>query len=537
MAVLVLMSRPMARLLCILVVCAVLPWAGRAAAEEPRAAPAPMVHGFRTTLSPDFKPRLLPPSILATEKEYLATALPIAMAVSHEATYATYWYCEDANDCEFDLAESLADLVAHCESLSLGETCFIHSIGRRRQNEALQYSDVIGHGVAEAEEAVRHGPVDAQGRIFYLPGFSGWDYEKPNFWPRPEDGRISPLLHELNDRGWDVDVVNFLHYGRYMFHDRNGMYARVISDLAARARRQGYRRIAVIGTSRGGSEALRAAVAGAPVDALVLIEPDWQGPKHNRDGTVRENHGEEKARALAALLRQVATPRLALVFFAGSDWFDDISADAMKAALAGFKGARFVLAKPPGYRGHFAAASARFAREFGACIAEFLSGRIDSTDACARPALDPLDPGNWASLADLPQSLEALSGAELRQALKGGGACPYDFRQRRVRTDLACAIFGETTRSFDAVPFARRPTRFVSEVEYNDTGYCKIDLFGAQTTDRGCLATYRSGDFIIFARTDNEAVFVYHYVEGLTPKPARFVCTMGKAGYACAEAR
>lgn len=58
-----------------------------------------------------------------------------------------------------------------------------------------------------------------------------------------------------------------------------------------------------------------------------------------------------------------------------------------------------------------------------------------------------------------------------------------------------------------------------------------------KTTGRGCLATYRFGDFIVFACPDNEAVYVYHDMEGLTPKPAWLVWTMDKGSRACTKAQ
>ena len=126
-------------------------------------------------------------------------------------------------------------------------------------------------------------------------------------------------------------------------------------------------------------------------------------------------------------------------------------------------------------------------------------------------------------------------GPELRDALKNGAACPYDFRQRKVRTDHSCTIFGDVDRMLDADPSAMWPTQFESSVEFTEDGYCKLDVFGAQTTTRGCLRVYRVDDFFVFARTDNEAVFTYHYVDGYVPKPAEFVCRTGADGFACRQ--
>ncbi len=503
------------------------------AAGVPQVEPAATVHGVRTTLSPDFDLRELPASVLETEKEYLGLAVPIAMAVSGEGTYATYWYCEEKRDCEFDLAESLHDLIAHCEELGLGQTCFIHSIGNRRINPGLTYRDGITYSVAPGEDVSRHGPQAALGKIFHLPGFSGWSYEQPNFWPDPASGRVTTLFHDLNERGWDVDVVHFLHYGRYMFYDRDEMYAEVLTELAEKARTEGYARIVVFGSSRGGSEAMRATVAGAPLDGVVLIEPDWQGPKHNPDGTVRENHSADKVRALGAYLQKLEAPRLGLMFFEKSDWFGDIRAEQMSQALSGFPGALFMLAKPPGLTGHFATETVRFARQYGACLSAFLEAKVASVADCERPELDPQDIANWASQSNIPESLQPISGRELRDALKDGAACRYDFRQRRIRTDRSCTIFGDGDRLLDADPAAHWPTQFESEIELTEDGYCKLDVFGAQTTTRGCLRVYRVGDFFAFVRTDNEAVFIYHYVGDYTPKPAEFVCRTEAGGFSC----
>ncbi len=502
-------------------------------ASESEMKPAAVVHGFKTTLSADFKPRVLPASILETEKEYLGVAVPIAMVVSGEATYATYWYCDDANDCEFDLADSLRDVIAHCEELGLGQTCFVHSIGRQRLNADLTYDTRISYAVTPGEEIVRHGPDAARGKIFHLPGFSGWSYDMPNFSPASDNGRVSVMFQDLNDRGWDVDVVHFLHYGRYMFYDRDEMYASVVTELAERARAEGYSKIILFGISRGGSEAMRAAVAGVPVDGVVLIEPDWQGPKHNPDGSVRENHGVEKVRALGEYLQKLQTPRLGIMFFEKSDWFGDISRAQMSDALSGFSGALLMLAKPEGLTGHFATESNRFARQYGACLSDFIEGRVAGLDGCTLPELDPQDLANWASQSNIPDTLQPIGGAELRDALKGGAACPYDFRRKKVRTDHSCTVFRDVDRLLDADPKARWPTRFESAIEFTDDGYCKLDVFGAQTTTRGCLRVYRIGDFFVFARTDNEAVFTYHYVEGHVPKPAEYVCRTGNEGFAC----
>lgn len=505
-------------------------------AAAPEAEPAATLHGFRTTLSADFEPRVLPASILETEKEYLGVGVPIAMAVSGEGTYATYWYCEDAGDCEFDLAESLRDVIAHCEELGLGQTCFIHSVGRHRMNRDLTYKSRIDFSVAPGEEVVRHGPQAAKGKIFHLPGFSGWSYEMPNFSPDPKDGQVSVMFQDLNDRGWDVDVVNILHYGRYMFYNRDEMYAELVTELAAKAREEGYAKVVLFGISRGGSEAMRAAALGVPVDAVILIEPDWQGPKHNPDGSVRENHGAEKVEALGEYLRKLQTPRLGLMFFEKSDWFGDITRQQMTDALAGFSGALLMLAKPEGLTGHFATESDRFARQYGACLSDFIDARVSSLEECTLPELDPDDIANWASLSNIPETLQPIGGAALRDALKNGAACPYDFRRRKVRTDQSCTIFGDTDRMLDADPSAKWPTQFESAIEFTEDGYCKLDVFGAQTTTRGCLRVYRVDDFFVFARTDNEAVFTYHYVDGYVPKPAEFVCRTTADGFTCRRA-
>ena len=502
-------------------------------AGVPEIEPAAVIHGFKTTLSADFKPRELPASILETEKEYLGVAVPIAMAVSGEGAYATYWYCEDAGDCEFDLAESLRDVIAHCEELGLGQTCFIHAVGRKRINPGLTYKKRIAFSVTPGEEVERHGPQNARGKIFHLPGFSGWSYEMPNFSPNPKDGQVSVMFKDLNDRGWDVDVVHFLHYGRYMFYNRDKMYAEIVTELAEKARQEGYSKVVLFGISRGGSEAMRAAVEGVPVDAVVLIEPDWQGPKHNPDGSVRENHGAEKARALGEYLQKLKTPRLGLMFFDKSDWFGDISRQQITAALAGYTGALFMLAKPAGHTGHFATESVRFARQYGGCLNDFLDARVAELAECTLAELDPDDIANWASLSNLPATLHPISGAELREALKDGAACPYDFRLRKVRTDLTCTVFGDHDRLLDADPSATWPTQFEAAVEFTEDGYCKLDVFGAQTTTRGCLRVYRVGDFFVFARTDNEAVFTYSYVPGYKPKPAEFVCRTDAKGFSC----
>ncbi|MBR0656353.1 alpha/beta fold hydrolase [Plastoroseomonas arctica] len=134
-------------------------------------------------------------------------------------------------------------------------------------------------------------------------------------------------------------------------------------------RAQGYRRVLLVGDSRGAFIALLALAVPGVADGVVLTAPAAHGRSETRRAQALEDFGS--ALAAAAL---PASARMALVLFADDAWDPNPAARAsmFRAAVARMGIAGRLIDRPASPRGHDAASGALFDRLFGACLAAFI---------------------------------------------------------------------------------------------------------------------------------------------------------------------
>ena len=139
-------------------------------------------------------------------------------------------------------------------------------------------------------------------------------------------------------------------------------------------RRRGYRRIVVLGQSRGGWNALQMLHAPGLADAIVAISPAAQGlglGQLSQMDAWREIVDGTPASAV----------RLAVVQFAGDAYDADAAGRARLLGLLRNRiGALLLIDRPAGFFGHAADYDARFAPRFGGCLLDFVRG---GAAACA----------------------------------------------------------------------------------------------------------------------------------------------------------
>lgn len=208
------------------------------------------------------------------------------------------------------------------------------------------------------------GPAVAPGVVVYNHGND--DFKEESQAP------VQPLIRLLAQDRWDM--VKFSR--RRAADEVHAAEDALVAEVAS-LRARGYRRIILAGPSRGGWLALMAATR-VPVFAVIATSPGGYG---TRSGGAQRSFAELRAR-----LPAIRAERVVVV---------DLGGDPRVEAVGG-RGAMFrtvlgavpalVIDHPPGFTGHTAAVTGRFARVYGDCIRRFLAQGIAACDTASGPA-------------------------------------------------------------------------------------------------------------------------------------------------------
>ena len=220
----------------------------------------------------------------------------------------------------------------------------------------------------------RHDPSAAAGALVWL---------HPSF-ATGEPPAAPPFAARLMAAGWDL-----WRFDRTRGRDPVEAGAATLAEGTAALREAGYRRVAVLGESRGAFIALAALERPGLADTLLALAPAAHGTRPER-----------RAQAMAAFLQPLgpamaAHPvgRAGLVLFADDPYDPDppARAAAFRTAMKEHGIPALLLLHPPEPRGHGAAAAPEMDARFGACLAAFLDPARDPQPDCGG-AYDAADP-------------------------------------------------------------------------------------------------------------------------------------------------
>jgi hypothetical protein len=230
---------------------------------------------------------------------------------------------------------------------------------------------LLAAGVARAEAA---GPLRpeagtvprdgaATGALIWLHPFT----DDPAAWPAP--AWTAPLA----EAGWDIWRLD---RGR---PDPLDAGAARLAEGAAALRARGYRRVALLGDSRGAFIALVALRHPGLADAVILAAP----AAHGRSEARRPQALADFAAALEAA-RPAAGARLALLLFRDDPWDPDPDRRAalFAAAVARIGVAGLLVDRPEAPIGHGGLHDPQFTVRLASCLAAFLDPRHAPPAAC-----------------------------------------------------------------------------------------------------------------------------------------------------------
>jgi dienelactone hydrolase len=171
-------------------------------------------------------------------------------------------------------------------------------------------------------------------------------------------------MGRLAEAGWDL-----WQFDRTGGRDPLEEGAAGLAEGTSALRARGYRRVVLVGESRGAFIALVALRQAGLADAVVLAAPAAHGTR-----------AERRAQALADFTRALemaspeATRRLALLLFRDDAWDPDPAARAalFRDAVARLGLAGLVVDRPEAPTGHGGLQAEAFDARFGACLARFL---------------------------------------------------------------------------------------------------------------------------------------------------------------------
>jgi pimeloyl-ACP methyl ester carboxylesterase len=240
------------------------------------------------------------------------------------------------------------------------------------------------------------GPAEAKGVIYFVRGFPKESLAPDSFVPVPH------FMKSLSEKGWDVLGA------KVPKGERGARATAVIAPVAVLMRRrarelkaQGYKRVIVAGHSFGGWAALLAAQdADFAADALVLSAPNTFGQRSNPMFDLNLSQ-------FPVALKNIKVPT-AMILPDDPVWEPDpVRRGAMaEKHFAQAEVASFILAKPPGFTGHYAAWLPVFDYAYGRCIEAFIES--PAPKACVPPGLSSRD---FRSIVDLKQVADAESKA------------------------------------------------------------------------------------------------------------------------------
>ena len=450
----------------------------------------------------------LPLSVKTKIESYLGNPAPAFFLVADDGGHSVAWSCLKT-PCEYDGVEEYKAALADCTNLRLGMDCTLLYIGKYPLSKNLKFSNRLTTKMVSRSEP--EDPSAGEGKIIYLPGFSGWSVKQPNFPPPITSDEVSPTLQRLEKLGWNVDVLNILHMDRSVLGNRLDLLASLLTQAIDDAREQGYKRVVLYGGSRGGAEIMRAIDAGVTVDAIALMEPDWHGPKYGQFGQFNSAH-EKRSEAIQGLLSKQRVDRIAFAFFRDSRWYGEVSETEIRSALDQTQAAYFLVAAPDNFAGHSGSWTYRFANLYSDCLHRFFRGDIDSEYDCEEPNIDEDAFENWVVGEKLLETgYRKLGESEILELFRDHAACHYSPGSDQVSA-VYCLTWdkGSLTRAFTNEFDNLLVTTDI--IEFDEDGYCRHN--GLSNPSYGCGEVYQIDEnMIAFTSWSHNSIAWYKIVD------------------------
>lgn len=432
---------------------------------------------------------------------------PVYFLISDDLQHTSYSACSSP-PCFYDGRNALTDARKDCSDLRLGTKCWLLYLRRNSLAKNIRFKGSISYRLLRGEKS--NSPAESHGKIFYLPGFSGWHYRGYNFPPAMTDSKVSPALQALEARGWDVDVLNMMHLDRVYAWRHPEMIAELLQQLVENARKEGYRKVILYGGSRGGAEIIQAVVEGVRPDAIALMEPDWHGPKFNSRGIYNAEH-EVRGEEIGDLIAKLPSQRIVFSYFRNSRWYGDIERTEVRQALDSIDAEYLLIATPESLAGHGASWSQRFANVYGGCLHRFFLEEIDSIQDCKPSQVDESLYENWAVKSRVVSGqFESMSGEEIRDFFRDKGLCRYRPAEDAI-DETSCQVWrgNERTRSFSNEFDILITTNDL--LDFKPTEFCRHNGFFSPTYR--CNQVFRvEEDLVAIVPEDGDSIYWYKVV-------------------------
>jgi len=242
------------------------------------------------------------------------------------------------------------------------------------------------------------GPAQAKGVIYFVAGFSPAS-------PARDDFRLAPyFLKSLADDGWDVVRAKLPHdVAGALSSEYVGGAAQTIRRRVAELKAEGYKRVVAAGHSWGGWATLMAARDGLVADALLLSAPNTFG---SRISAITGRPNPDYNLVVSEFGPALSTNKIPTVLILPNDteWDPDPAArgEIAERYFSQANVPHLVIAKPPGFFGHYAGWLPFFDFAYGNCIESFIEKPISAP--CRLPEIADND---FRSILSLKQIAEA----------------------------------------------------------------------------------------------------------------------------------
>lgn len=450
----------------------------------------------------------LPISVKVRLDEYLDSTSPAFFFVANDGGHSLAWQCNE-DYCDYDGAKEYRKAKKQCAELRLGMGCSLLYIGQQPVVSKIEFKTELNAVLLGGDRSL--APDKAHGKIIYMPGFSGWSHGGYNFPPSMEDDDIPPVLEQLEEYGWDVDVLNIMHLDRAYTARQYALYEILVSKLIKQSRKEGYKRVILYGGSRGGAEIMRSVIEGASPDAIALMEPDWHGPKFDGRGQFNEDH-KNRSQEIKNLLAKQKVDRIVFSFFKNSRWYKDITHDEINKTLGNLNANYFLIAAPGNLEGHGGSWTYRFSNLYAQCLHQFFLEEIDSESDCEKPAIDDSDFENWTINKWVKQGdFKRLSGKEILELTKNKALCPYNHGRNRV-SKHGCQIWSENSRKKSFLNEFDLQFLSTDIIDLKPDGFCRHN--GLYSPTYRCAKFYIiEQDLVAITPEDRNNFYWYRLVE------------------------
>ncbi len=443
----------------------------------------------------------LPLHVKESLDNYLESTTAVYFFVANDGGHTVSWVCLQ-DYCDYNGSKEYKRAKQRCQELRLGMDCTLLYLRKNPVSESIKFKTDLTYQLLSGDISIP--PKKARGKIVYMPGFSGWSSSRYNFLSAITDDHIPPLLANLEENGWDVDILNILHLDRTLLSKHPGLFQNLLSNIVIEARQEGYQRIILYGGSRGGAEIMHSVQAGVTPDAIALMEPDWQGPKYNNRGVYNTSHASRGSN-ITSLLSEQGVDRIVFSFFKDSRWYLDITKDEIEQAIVKANSKYFLIAAPDGLEGHGGSWTHRFSKIYAQCLNLFFLGQINSASECKPLNIDESNYENWATKKPIIENgYRELSGNEILTYINGRALCPYNPAEDTT-SKYSCRIWTDegVKRSFLSEFDQLVLTNSIIDLE--PSGYCRHN--GLYSPTYRCSKIYIIEDNLIAIAPNNRNNF------------------------------